>query len=464
VEAYRAADLSRRAFSERAGITVFTLDYYVRREGERLKKNYTYNLSGKLVGVSMPRDGVTQTRTFTYDTTSQSRLLTATNPENGTVTYTYNLDGTTATKVDAKGIKTEMSYDAYKRVSQMRKLTQVSGVWTEDRCQRLDYFYDEGGGANNGRLTRVKWNWMLNGQGQEVHCSVAGGFVEQYLYNTAGRITQKTLTVTKSFNGATGSAYLAANWAYNNEGQVTTITYPQHFEGTVQHRREVTHGFDTLARLNSVQTNLPTETVPSPAWQSVISGVQFNAFGAVTSLNHLGLTETRQYNVLGQMTRLTKGSLIDVEYRFSATANDGKIVSQKNWLTGEDVVYAYDELERLISASTTAGTSWGLSWSYDGFGNRLSQTVTQGSGPANVVLVNANTNRISSSGYSYDSNGNMTLMPKGSGSMTMNYDLSNRLASVSHPDGSEQYVYAPDNRRCGGVLGRRLVMRAGVSV
>jgi RHS repeat-associated protein len=41
----------------------------------------------------------------------------------------------------------------------------------------------------------------------------------------------------------------------------------------------------------------------------------------------------------------------------------------------------------------------------------------------------------------------MTQMPKGAGSMTLDYDLSNRVSGVSHPDGSEQYRYAPDNRR-----------------
>ncbi|MCX6612097.1 MAG: RHS repeat-associated core domain-containing protein, partial [Acidobacteria bacterium] len=101
-----------------------------------------------------------------------------------------------------------------------------------------------------------------------------------------------------------------------------------------------------------------------------------------------------------------------------------------------------------------AGTSWGLSWSYDGFGNRLSQTVTQGTGPSSVTLVNGNTNRISSAGYAYDSNGNMTQMPKGSGSMTLDYDLSNRVSGVSHPDGTEQYRYAPDNRRVWRSAGR----------
>ena len=38
MEAYRSGDLTRRAFSERAGIAVSTLDYYLRRENEGLKK------------------------------------------------------------------------------------------------------------------------------------------------------------------------------------------------------------------------------------------------------------------------------------------------------------------------------------------------------------------------------------------------------------------------------------------
>ncbi|WP_162180005.1 RHS repeat-associated core domain-containing protein [Bryobacter aggregatus] len=416
--------------------------------------NYSYNITGKLTGVSMPRDGVTQTRSFTYDTTTQSRLLSATNPENGTVSYVYNADGTAQSKTDAKGIKSEFVYDSYKRVTQTKKSTQSGGTWTEDRCQRVDYKYDEGGGANNGRLTKTRWSWTVDGSNNEVACPVSAtdttlvGFEESYTYNTAGRVMAKTVSYTrKPWSGATYTANLTANWTYNNEGKITSIAYPEHYESQFYGRRQVQHGFDTLGRLNAVDTKLGNIWDNNPAWQSVVSGVSYNAFGAITALTQLGVSETRQYNVLGQMTRMTKGSSIDVEYRFSATANDGKIVSQKNWLTGEDVTYQYDELERLISAATTNNTSWGLSFSYDGFGNRLAQSVTQGTGPVNTVLVNGNTNRISSSGYSYDANGNMTQMPNGGGSMTMNYDYSNRLATATYPSGSEDYKYAPDNRR-----------------
>ena len=186
--------------------------------------NYTYNVTGKLVGVSMPRDGVTQTRSFSYDTTTQSRLLSATNPENGTVSYTYNLDGTTTSKTDAKGIKVEFSYDAFKRVTQMRKSTQVAGTWTEDRCQRTSYFYDENGGSSYGRLTRTRWNWKDDGLGGETPCDInpsAPGqvmaFTEFYNYSSAGRITQKTLAYTRGANGVVGGASLTASWTYNNE-------------------------------------------------------------------------------------------------------------------------------------------------------------------------------------------------------------------------------------------------------
>ena len=228
---------------------------------------------------------------------------------------------------------------------------------------------------------------------------------------------------------------------------MTSVLYPQHQEGQFTDRRQVAYAYDSMARLNSVQTKLGTVNDQTPSWQSVVSGVSFNAFGSLTGLTQLGTSEARTYNILGQMTRMTKGSSIDVEYRFSSTANDGKIVSQKNWQTGEDVTYAYDELERMISAATTNNASWGLNFAYDGFGNRLSQSVSQGSGPVSSLLVDGNTNRISSSGFSYDSNGNMTQMPKGGGSMNLSYDLSNRMTNAMDSGFAEDYRYAPDNRR-----------------
>ncbi len=61
----------------------------------------------------------------------------------------------------------------------------------------------------------------------------------------------------------------------------------------------------------------------------------------------------------------------NIAHNYSATANDGRLVSRRDVTSGEEVAYQYDELGRLIAAAT-AGPTWGLAWTFDGFGNRLS--------------------------------------------------------------------------------------------
>ena len=121
----------------------------------------------------------------------------------------------------------------------------------------------------------------------------------------------------------------------------------------------------------------------------------------------------------------------------SLTENRTHVASMKDCVTGEEVVYQYDALQRLASA-TTVGPEWGLSWSYDGFGNRLTQAVTKGSAPVQNILVDASTNRVQS--WSYDANGNATSIP---GTGTLTYDVLNRVKTVS----GESYEYGPGNLR-----------------
>jgi RHS repeat-associated protein len=153
-------------------------------------------------------------------------------------------------------------------------------------------------------------------------------------------------------------------------------------------------------------------------------------------MSYLGYNETRQYNANLQLTRLSASTGVsvatDFEYRFSATQNNGKITQMKDWVTGEEVTYAYDALNRLASAVTT-GPEWGQSYAFDGFGNLLSQTVIKGTAPMMSVIVDPLTNRVV--GTSYDANGNNTSVGS--------YDIENRLISAN----GATYGYAPDNKR-----------------
>jgi len=38
----------------------------------------------------------------------------------------------------------------------------------------------------------------------------------------------------------------------------------------------------------------------------------------------------------------------DTEYRFAAGQNNGRITQMKDWVSGEEVTYSYDSLNRLI--------------------------------------------------------------------------------------------------------------------
>jgi RHS repeat-associated protein len=124
--------------------------------------------------------------------------------------------------------------------------------------------------------------------------------------------------------------------------------------------------------------------------------------------------------------------------------NNGQITGITDAVDGgRSAAYTYDPLQRLKTANTTGSTNypaWGLSWTYDQYGNRTQQIVTAGSAPGNPspLTINASTNHITSSGYGYDAAGNMTS----DGNNTLTYDAEGRVISASNGGGSGSYNYS----------------------
>jgi len=166
--------------------------------------SYTYDVLNHLIGVSMPRGSTTQTRTFSYTTNNVvgALLLSATNPENGTVTYTYNGNSQIATKTDAKNQQIQYTYDSYNRVTQVGHFYwQFSyqcgcNTYVEDTTQRLVYSYDtnpyDGGNYSQytqGRLAAITYQPMAN----STISSTLPTFSEWYSYTQAGSLAGKQL-------------------------------------------------------------------------------------------------------------------------------------------------------------------------------------------------------------------------------------------------------------------------------
>jgi RHS repeat-associated protein len=196
------------------------------------------------------------------------------------------------------------------------------------------------------------------------------------------------------------------------------------------------YGFDSRG-LPSTLTNT-TDSV------TVVTSVSYGVAGEMTTFVSGGGTEGRSYNVNGQMTTLTLPGRT-ITYNFPAAgSNNGKVSSVVD--SGETISYAYDALQRLISAT---GSDWSQTYAYDGFGNMTGKVGTGGA-PSWSNGMDPATNRLS--GVSFDANGNQLTLPMTSGmpdTFAATYDASNRMIYVENPTQSRRtwYEYDAGNKR-----------------
>src|SRR5262249_17493502 len=143
--------------------------------------------------------------------------------ETGTVSYTYNTDGTMATKTDAKGQKVVYVYDGNKRVTQIQRYPSPGTV--EDLCQRTSIYYDTNpldatfSQNSTSRKTAVQWSGTA--------CATGYQFAEMYSYTPGGLMSGKRF---RTNNGSGQVASLTTSQTYTNEGRVSTVTYPTAFD------------------------------------------------------------------------------------------------------------------------------------------------------------------------------------------------------------------------------------------
>ncbi|HEY7336734.1 MAG TPA: RHS repeat-associated core domain-containing protein, partial [Bryobacteraceae bacterium] len=278
-------------------------------------------------------------------------------------------------------------------------------------------------------------------------------FTETYTYTQPGGVASKSLSAIRSFVGWNGmptpaGATLGASFTYDNEGRMLTEQYPGSttIDGTgtgliTTAGPNLSYTYDSMGRLYSLTDQTSGEqTIQSAAYtaagqlQQLVGGGYFGSFGS----------ETRTYNSMLQLTQLSSGAsgsnAVNIQYNYSATQNNGKIVSQTDLISGEQVSYTYDSLNRLATALSNSATApWGQSFTYDGFGNLTNVNVISGSAPTLGVTYDPATNH----GSYADANGNSM---SGSCCGFYTYDVENRI--VQTPGyGAMYYSYAPGNKR-----------------
>jgi RHS repeat-associated protein len=207
-----------------------------------------------------------------------------------------------------------------------------------------------------------------------------------------------------------------------------------------------TYTYDAMGNLASLSQQCSgCQDFPLLLYSPVSANATYNQAGQVTGLTYGGnypvYQETRSYNSLLQLTTATAAyasypytAVMNMQYNYSATQNNGRIVNSVDGVAGQHVSYTYDALNRLSSATTLPAdtAAWGQTYSYDGFGNLLAQVPTQGSAPQVYPPVDSTTNHVGS----VDANGN----PAGS---NYTWDVENRLLSSN----GTAYNYDPWGKR-----------------
>jgi RHS repeat-associated protein len=368
---------------------------------------YAYNPLGNLTTVTQGA----QTRTYNYD--GGGRLTSSAVPESGTTSFTYYDYGAVNTRTDARGVITTYGYDGLHRLASVSYNVGSTGV---PATPSVSFAYGTSTSANNnGRLIT-----MTDGVGSE-----------NYTYDTAmGRIAQ----IAKVINGTTYNI----GYGYNSAGELNALVYPS--------GRVVNPGYDNIGRL----TQITTGGVHSDPITSYLSGMNYNSAQFPTGFTYgNGVLAAFGYNDHLQLSSLsyTSGSntLLNLTYNYADVNgnNNGQIQGITDSRgAAYSTTYNYDPLGRLAQAQTndlSSANTWKLVWGYDRYGNRLSQTLTGGTISVGQPQLNvdATTNRITSSGFSYDSDGNLKQDPNG----TYTFDAENRMTQSLVGSATTSYAY-----------------------
>ena len=275
--------------------------------------------------------------------------MSATNPENGAVTYTYDGAHHVTSRTDAKAQATTYGYDAYGRLTAVAHYPQGVGN-PADPNQQVTYYYDTNPfdssfGYAWGRLAAVTFNNVPVG-------TPAVNFTYMYGYNVAGRVTAQRMRISIPSQGTWDSD---AHYNWDNEGRMTSLHYPC---PTCDPSQAVAFQYDAMSNLTGLSD--PMNSVTASATYGVageMDTLSYQSSGTTTS-------ETFSYNSLWQLTRTTAtqggNTTMDLQYVYPAGLNNGRISQRVDSVAGETVNYTYDSLNRLATAGTASG-SWGQS-------------------------------------------------------------------------------------------------------
>jgi RHS repeat-associated protein len=278
--------------------------------------------------------------------------------------YIYDQRSNVISRTDARGVKTNFSYDN-DPLNRLKSLSyDTAGVGGNEPtvlpAPSVTYVY-----MTTGDITRPK------------SITTAGVSVEVCDYNDSeGRLSEKTLTLTSR-----QSSPIATSYIYDTLSRVTEMTYPAQYGMSNQPRKVVHYEYDIAGRIKRLQAG--NVDYASDILYDEASQITSMKVGAVSGNQ---VTETSDFDpqtglLINQKVIRSGSPLLDLSYDYlrpNTTSGRTKNVTRliNNLDHNRDRGYEYDTLGRLTKVIGGASTPWTQNYAYDRFGNRTGVTAT----------------------------------------------------------------------------------------
>jgi RHS repeat-associated protein len=448
---------------------------------------YTYSTAGDLASVTDPAGNVT---TFTYDSNhyllsikdprgiqpirndydANGRLISTTDANGKTITYSYNLNADQESVTNRLGDQTSYQYDARGNIIQetdaLGNVTSYTYDSQDNKLSETDplghtttYSYD----SQNDLLSETDplghtTTYTYNGRGQVLTTTDPLGRVTTNAYDANGNL----LSTTDPLGNVTSYTYTAnglkasmtdplghtTTYAYDSSGNltqesdplghITTYTYDANGNqltesttrtvGTSTQTLTTSYQYDGLNRL--VQTTYPDGSTT----QTTYNGIGKQA----TTTDQLGRATSYTYDDNGRLVTTTypdgttESSTYDAEgHTLTSTDQQGRVTS-----------YAYDGDGRLTSTTYPDGAR--TTTTYDAAGQTIAETGPLGNVTKYTYDAAGQRTQVTDAlshvtSFAYDNAGNQTSMTDARGhTTTYIYDDLNRRTETIYPDGSMQ--------------------------
>jgi RHS repeat-associated protein len=414
--------------------------------GTGFQTNYSYNLASHTTTITQGA----QTRVFQTD--AAGRTIYTSEPERGVTTYGYLYNGTglqvTRTRPQANQNNSNVLTTTITQYDSLGRTVSLS--YNDGVTPNKNFFYDMATGwngmnlgASKGRLTYAWTNQPWTGT--------------QFVYDSMGKVVQSV----QCLPNRCGNPIFDVNLLYSHDlvGNLTKDTY---FLGANSGAEvDTNYSLSPAGELTSISNTLTGTTNYSGA---ILSNIQNGPFGPTSYVFGNGRTGTSIYDPLGRLNGKTvyappEPTCVDgcYTYYMTSTIHGSQVTQLQDSSLERNLTMTYDEFGRLTS--TINGGSVTSAYSYDRWGNRLTENSAEFEGDSSSLTFNPANNQVvggtydaagnlTSDGadtYSYDAEGNQ--IASSAASMTSIYDAFNHRVQFIQYGGNTQFAFNPEGKR-----------------